>query len=95
MNGKLDAIFTAWFGASYRTTLAGALTVVVSIVLVFGTELGIPDALAIKITNALLIVTGGGLVVARDNRVTSERAGARPPCEPSPSSPPPPSPPSP
>lgn len=91
MNGFVDAFLIRLFGASYRTTLAGAFTAIVSVALVFGNELGISDALAIKITNALLIVTGGGLVVARDNRVTSERAGARTPCEPCQSSSPPPS----
>lgn len=74
---KIDDTLTSWFGASYRTSLAGLLTVLVSIVLLFGDELGLTPAVAMKITQALTLLTGGGLMVARDNRVSSERAGAK------------------
>lgn len=77
MNGKLDEALTSWLGASYRTTIAGYATVLVSVLLLFGSELGINTELSLKITQALTIITGGGLMVARDNRVSSERAGAK------------------
>lgn len=77
MNGKLDETLTAWLGASYRTTIAGYLTVLGSVLLLFGSELGITTEQSLKITQAIGLLTGGGLVLARDNRVSSERAGAK------------------
>lgn len=77
MNGKLDEFLSSWFGPSYRTTLAGYATVLVSVLLLFGSELGITTEMSLKITQALTIITGGGLMLARDNRVSSERAGAK------------------
>ncbi len=77
MNGKLDEVLSSWLGASYRTTIAGYLTVLVSVLLLFDSELGITPETSRKITQALMIVTGGGLMLARDNRVSSERAGAK------------------
>lgn len=77
MSAKLDEALTSWLGASYRTTIAGYMTVLVSVLLLFGNELGITTEMSLKITQALGLLTGGGLMVARDNRVSSERAGAR------------------
>lgn len=77
MNGKLDDILSSWFGPSWRVRLAGYATVIVSVLLLFGSELGITTELSLKITQALTILTGGGLMAARDNRVSSERAGAK------------------
>lgn len=77
MNGKLDAFLTSWFGASYRTSLAGGLVAAASIVVLFGDDLGFTPEVQMKITQAVTLLTGTGLMVARDNRVSSERAGAR------------------
>jgi hypothetical protein len=77
-SGQIDGLLVKWFGASWRTTLAGWLTVLASIAAIFASELGLaPETLA-KITAAVGVITGGGLVVARDNRVSSERAGIVP-----------------
>ena len=76
--GEIDARLVRLFGASWRTTLAGWITVILAIALIFAEEFGITPALAQKLTSAVMILTGGGLVVARDNRVSSERAGANP-----------------
>lgn len=77
MNGKLDEFLSAWFGASYRTSLAGALVAAASVVVLFGDDLGLTPEVQMKITQAVTLLTGTGLMVARDNRVSSERAGAR------------------
>lgn len=75
--GQINQFMVKWFGASWRTSLAGWATVAISALLLFREDLGITAEMAQKIASAAAILTGGGLVIARDNRVSSEQAGAR------------------
>jgi hypothetical protein len=75
--GTVPAKIAEWFGPSWRTKLAGLVTIVLSLVLLFADDLGISPEMAVKLVSAVSIVTGGGLIVARDNKVSSEQAGAK------------------
>jgi hypothetical protein len=77
MNGRLNQILTYWLGPSYRTSLAGATVFLSSSVLLFADELGLSPTAQIKIAALVSMISGGGLYVARDDKVSSERAGAK------------------
>lgn len=55
---------------SWRTTLAGLLTIAGPICAKIWPQYGN------EILTATAIITGSGLIAARDNKVTSEQAGA-------------------
>jgi hypothetical protein len=62
---------------SWRTTTSGLATILATLAHVFD---AIADGKPIDFTVAIAgITTGIGLLHARDNKVTSEDAGARPP----------------
>jgi hypothetical protein len=57
--------------------LAGATVFLSSSVLLFADELGLSPTAQIKIAALVSMISGGGLYVARDDKVSSERAGAK------------------
>ena len=73
-DGEVGSWLSRKFGPSWRIRLAGLVTVTGQVVLLFSTELGIPDSTALKITNAIGLVTGLGVTMARQNNVSSELA---------------------
>lgn len=77
MPARADELLTFWFGPSYRTNLLGAAVVLASILNLLGPDIGITPDLQQKIAQIITMLGGGGLMFARDNRVSSERAGAK------------------
>lgn len=71
--GILVAWLEAVFGPSWRTGLAGFLVIVAT-----GASIVTPESRVARIASeAATLIAGGGLLLTRDNRVSSERAGAR------------------
>jgi hypothetical protein len=64
--------------ASWRTTVTGILAILAAVATVVKAEIdGDPTTLPDYGTAAAAILAGIGLLAARDNKVTSEQAGAQ------------------
>ena len=76
----LEAETETRMGTSWRTTATGVLAILAAIATVLKAELdGDPATIADWGTAVAAVFAGIGLLVARDNKVTSEQAGAAPP----------------
>lgn len=73
--GALGRFLTGIFGRSYRTTIAGGLATIAASITAVGTVApGLIPAPVVHLTAALApIILGGGLIVAKDSRVSGKR----------------------
>jgi hypothetical protein len=62
---------------SWKTTMVGILTLVGAIVTGAIALLDSDPTTVVDLTTIIQAITGLGLMVARDNKVTSEQAGAK------------------
>lgn len=71
-DGRIGAFLSSWFGRSYRTTLAGIVTVVAQ-----GLALapGMDPAIAHWAQVAAGLASGAGLLIAKDARVSGRPNG--------------------
>lgn len=65
--GKIGQFLSQWFGRSYRTTLAGGLTVACQIVAMLP---GVPANVAHMAQVIAGLAGGAGLLIAKDARVS-------------------------
>lgn len=65
--GKVGAFLAKWFGRSYRTTLAGLVATVSSVVAIAP---GVPPGVQHMAQVIASLASGAGLVIAKDSRVS-------------------------
>ena len=71
-DGKIGAFLARWFGRSYRTTLAGGLTVSCQLVAMLP---GVPPNVAHMAQVIAGLAGGAGLLIAKDARVSGKPNG--------------------
>ena len=67
--GKIGAFLSKWFGRSYRTTLAGGVTVLCQVVAMVP---GVPADVAHMAQVIAGLAGGAGLLIAKDARVSGK-----------------------
>ena len=68
-DGRIGSFLSSWFGRSYRTTLAGGLTVLCQVVAMVP---GVPGDVAHMAQVIAGLAGGAGLLIAKDARVSGK-----------------------